>query len=79
VHVLLWINQSAKPARRKTVMTRLTTTPSLFPLPGAPHQPLPQETVDAVRNLLVELLIAVMEKETSNLENQLARNGESHE
>ena len=60
-------------------MTRLPTTPSLFPPPGTPHQPLRQETIDAVRNLLVELLIAVMEKETSNLEKQRARNGESHE
>ena len=60
-------------------MTKLTTTPSLFPPPGAIQQPLPQETADAVRSLLVELLIAVMKKETSNLNNQLARNGESHE
>jgi len=60
-------------------MTKLTTTPSLFPPPGALDQPLPQETVGAVRNLVVELLLAVMEKEASHHKNQNASNGESHE
>ena len=47
---------------------------SLFPPPGAPEQPLPEEVQSAASRLLAELLTVVIEEA-----NQPSAEGEEHE
>jgi hypothetical protein len=69
-HFLPWTLPNTEATRRKKTMSPL----SLFPPPGAPEKPLPEDVQHAASQLLAELLTLVIEETRRPSEE-----GEEHE
>jgi hypothetical protein len=69
-HFLPWTLPNTEATRRKKTMSPL----SLFPPPGAPEKPLPEDVQRAASQLLAELLTMVIEETR-----QPNEEGEEHE